>query len=68
MVKLLNRKRASSGAVIPVIPVTENNASNRHVGAHPAIPRIIRLLSIPILLFWIALLSLIHISEPTRPY
>ena len=67
MVKLLRRKKASSGAAIPaipIIPVTENNASNRHVGAHPAIPRIIRLLSIPILLLWIALVVVLNTKIP----
>ena len=66
MVKL-RRKKASGPSVIPVIPVitvSENNASNRHVGAHPAIPRAIRLLSIPILLFWIALVVVLNTKVP----
>ena len=64
MVKLLRRKKASRGAVIPVIPVGENTASNRHMGAHPAIPRAIRLLSIPILLFWLAVVVVLNVKIP----
>ncbi len=67
MAKLLRRKTASGGAVIPVIPVipvSENNASNRHVGAHPAIPRFIRLFSVPILLIWLAIVVLLNVKIP----
>ena len=67
MVKPLRRTKASSGtaiAALPVIPVTENTASNRHVGAHPAIPRIVRLFSIPILLLWIALVVVLNVKIP----
>ncbi len=67
MVKPLRRKKASSGtaiAALPVIPVTENTASNRHVGAHPAIPRLVRLFSIPILLLWIALVVVLNVKIP----
>ena len=64
MAKLLRRKKASRGPVIPVIPVGENNAANRHVGAHPAIPRFIRLFSVPILLFWLALVVLLNVKIP----
>ncbi len=66
MVKLRRKKASSSPAVpvIPVIPVGENTASNRHVGAHPAIPRAIRLLSVPILLFWIALVVVLNTTIP----
>ncbi len=65
MVKL-RRNKASNAAVpvIPIIPVSENTASNRHVGAHPAIPRFIRLFSIPILLFWIGLVVVLNTSIP----
>ncbi|MGV0993210.1 MAG: RND family transporter [Mycobacterium sp.] len=61
MVKLLRRKVAPSAVTIPV---TENTASNRHVGAHPAIPKFIRLFSVPILLFWIALVVLLNVAVP----
>ena len=67
MAKLLRRKKASRGAgrpVIPVIPASENNASNRHIGAHPAIPRFIRLFSLPILLFWLALVVFLNVKIP----
>ena len=61
MVKRLRRKVAPSAVAIPV---TENTASNRHVGAHPAIPRFIRLFSVPILLFWIALVVVLNVAVP----
>jgi len=57
MVKLVRRNK-------PSLVLTENNASNRHVGAHPAIPKFIRLFSIPILLFWIGLVVVLSISVP----
>ncbi len=61
MVKRLRRKVAPSAVAIPV---GENTAANRHVGAHPAIPRFIRLFSVPILLFWIALVVLLNVAVP----
>ncbi len=45
-------------------PVTENTARNRHLGAHPAIPRFIRLFSVPILLFWLALVVIVNVAIP----
>lgn len=45
-------------------PVTENAARNRHLGAHPAIPRFIRLFSVPILLFWLALVVIVNVAVP----
>ncbi|WP_313673648.1 MMPL family transporter [Mycolicibacterium sp.] len=47
-----------------MIPVSENNAANRHLGAHPAIPRFVRLFSVPILLFWLALVVLLNVKLP----
>lgn len=38
--------------------------SNRHVGAHPIIPHVIRLACVPILLFWLALTVLVNIAAP----
>ncbi|OBF33843.1 hypothetical protein A5724_01545 [Mycobacterium sp. ACS1612] len=38
--------------------------SNRHVGAHPMIPRFIRLFCVPILLGWIALVVLVNVAVP----
>jgi putative drug exporter of the RND superfamily len=38
--------------------------SNTHVGAHPAIPRMIRLFSVPILLFWLGLTVIVNIVVP----
>jgi putative drug exporter of the RND superfamily len=38
--------------------------SNRHVGAHPIIPHAIRLGSVPILLFWLALTVLVNVAAP----
>ncbi len=38
--------------------------SNTHVGAHPMIPRFIRLFSVPILLGWIALVVLVNVIAP----
>src|SRR5215213_8175620 len=38
--------------------------SNTHVGAHPLIPRFIRLFSVPILLGWIALVVVVNIIAP----
>ncbi|HEX4587910.1 MAG TPA: MMPL family transporter, partial [Mycobacterium sp.] len=38
--------------------------SNTHVGAHPAIPRFIRLFSVPILLGWLALVVIVNVMVP----
>ena len=38
--------------------------SNTHVGAHPMIPRFIRLFSVPILLGWLALTVLMNVIAP----
>jgi RND superfamily putative drug exporter len=38
--------------------------SNTHVGAHPAIPRMIRLFSVPILLGWLALTVIVNVVVP----
>jgi putative drug exporter of the RND superfamily len=38
--------------------------SNTHAGAHPAIPRMIRLFSVPILLFWLALTVIVNVVVP----
>ena len=38
--------------------------SNTHVGAHPMIPRFIRLFSVPILLGWLALTVLVNVIAP----
>jgi putative drug exporter of the RND superfamily len=38
--------------------------SNTHTGAHPAIPRMIRLFSVPILLFWLALTVIVNVVVP----
>jgi putative drug exporter of the RND superfamily len=38
--------------------------SNTHVGAHPIIPRMIRLFSVPILLFWLALTVIVNVVVP----
>ncbi|MBV8928244.1 MAG: MMPL family transporter, partial [Mycobacteriaceae bacterium] len=38
--------------------------SNRHVGAHPVIPHVIRLFCVPILLGWLALTFLVNIAVP----
>ncbi len=38
--------------------------SNTHVGAHPLIPRFIRLFSIPILLGWLAVTVLVNVIAP----
>ena len=38
--------------------------SNTHVGAHPMIPRFIRLFSVPILLGWLALVVLVNVISP----
>jgi RND superfamily putative drug exporter len=38
--------------------------SNTHVGAHPMIPRFIRLFSVPILLGWLALVVLVNVIAP----
>ena len=57
MVKLVRGKK-------PSLALTENKASNRHVGAHPAIPRFIRLFSIPILVFWLGLVVVVSVTLP----
>ena len=61
MVKLWRRKAAPSPVIIPV---GENTAANRHIGAHPAIPRFVRLFSVPILLGWLALTVLVNTAVP----
>lgn len=38
--------------------------TNTHVGAHPMIPRFIRLFSVPILLGWIAVVVLVNVISP----
>src|ERR1700738_4111165 len=38
--------------------------SNTHVGAHPIIPRMVRLFSVPILLFWLALTVIVNVVVP----
>ncbi|MGZ6947276.1 MAG: MMPL/RND family transporter [Ilumatobacteraceae bacterium] len=38
--------------------------TNTHVGAHPMIPRFIRLFSVPILLGWIALVVMVNLISP----
>src|ERR1700745_1504375 len=38
--------------------------SNTHVGAHPMIPRFIRLFSVPIFLGWIAIVVLANVISP----
>ena len=38
--------------------------SNTHVGAHPMIPRFIRLFSVPIFLGWIAIVVIVNIVVP----
>jgi len=38
--------------------------TNTHVGAHPRIPRFIRLFSVPILLGWLALTVLVNVIAP----
>jgi putative drug exporter of the RND superfamily len=38
--------------------------SNTHAGAHPAIPRMIRLFSVPILLFWLVLTVIVNVVVP----
>ncbi len=63
MVKL-RRKKASSAVSSVIIPATENTASNKHVGAHPAIPRFVRLFSVPILLFWLFLVVALNTTIP----
>ena len=65
MVKLGRRKAAPSAGIIPtIIPTGENTAANQHVGAHPAIPRFIRLFSVPILLGWLALVAVLNVAVP----
>ncbi len=61
MVKLLRRKVAPTAVALPV---GENTAANRHVGAHPAIPRFIRLFSVPIVLFWLGLMVVLNVTVP----
>src|SRR6202140_3973243 len=42
----------------------EVRMSNTHVGAHPIIPRMIRMFSVPILLFWLALTVIVNVVVP----
>src|ERR1700738_2253528 len=43
---------------------SEVRMSNTHIGAHPAIPRMIRLFSVPILLGWLALTVIVNVVVP----
>ena len=38
--------------------------TNHHLGSHPAIPRFIRLFSVPILLFWLGLVVVLNVAVP----
>jgi RND superfamily putative drug exporter len=38
--------------------------TNKRAGAHPMIPRAIRLFSVPILLFWLGLTVLVNVAAP----
>ena len=38
--------------------------TNTHIGAHPMIPRFIRLFSVPILLGWLALVVIVNVVAP----
>src|ERR1700712_2202504 len=38
--------------------------TNTHIGAHPMIPRFIRLFSVPILLGWLAITVLVNVAVP----
>jgi putative drug exporter of the RND superfamily len=38
--------------------------TNTHIGAHPMIPRFIRLFSVPILLGWLAVIVLVNVISP----
>ncbi|HEY7051878.1 MAG TPA: MMPL family transporter, partial [Mycobacterium sp.] len=38
--------------------------TNTHIGAHPMIPRFIRLFSVPILLGWLAIVFLVNVISP----
>jgi putative drug exporter of the RND superfamily len=38
--------------------------TNTHIGAHPAIPRMVRLFSVPILLGWLALTVIVNVVAP----
>lgn len=64
MVKLRRRTPLKGSPRGVIIPVTENTAANRHVGAHPAIPRFVRLFSIPILLFWFVVVAALNVKIP----
>ena len=56
------RRTAAPSAVI--IPAGENTAANQHIGAHPAIPRMVRLFSVPILLGWLVLVAVLNTAIP----
>lgn len=43
---------------------TPARVTNRHVGAHPAIPRFVRLFSVPIVLGWLALIVVLNAAIP----
>ena len=61
MVRWPRRKSAPTPVIIPA---GENTAANRHLGAHPAIPRFIRLFSVPILLAWLATVAFLNVAVP----
>ena len=43
----------------------EVRMSNTHVGAHPLIPRFIRLFSVPIMLGWLAIVVIVNVVVPS---
>ena len=57
-------RRRKSAPTPVIIPAGENTAANRHLGAHPAIPRFIRLFSVPILLAWLATVAFLNVAVP----
>ena len=61
---MIRRLRRKSAPTPVIIPAGENTAANRHLGAHPAIPRFIRLFSVPILLAWLATVAFLNVAVP----
>ena len=57
-------ERTTSGLNAQTFCLVKSRMSNTHVGAHPMIPRFIRLFSVPILLGWLALVVLVNVIAP----
>ena len=57
-------ERTTTGLNAQTFCLVKSRMTNTHVGAHPMIPRFIRLFSVPILLGWLAVVVLVNVIAP----